>query len=103
MQTRKSLIHKAGLAVGVATFLISSAQANPFQAELLKTGYGNDNSQPVQASDTNNVASDIPKTPQDATATPTTAPNDPDALPNPNDNRDEPCSKATDGKCGKDS
>jgi hypothetical protein len=95
MQTRKSLIHKAGLAVGLATFLITSAQANPFQAELLKTGYGNDSSQPVQASDSDTVANDINDTKAD--------PSNPDALPNPNDNRDEPCSKATDGKCGKDS
>jgi hypothetical protein len=95
MQTRKSLIHKTGLAVGLATFLITSAQANPFQAELLKTGYGNDSSQPVQASDTDTTASDIKSTPSNTLNS--------DGLPNPNDNRDEPCNKATDGKCGKDS
>lgn len=41
MSDKKSLIHKTGLAVGLATFLISHANANPFQAEPLKTGYEN--------------------------------------------------------------
>ena len=36
-----SSLHRAGLTIGLATFLISNAQANPFHAEVLKTGYQN--------------------------------------------------------------
>lgn len=36
-----SSLHRAGLTIGLVTFLVTNAQANPFQAEVLKTGYEN--------------------------------------------------------------
>jgi hypothetical protein len=41
VRRQDSIFYKTGLAVGLATFLISNAQANPFYVQPLKTGYGN--------------------------------------------------------------
>lgn len=39
MSKETDILHKAGLALGIATFLISNATANPFQAQVIKTDY----------------------------------------------------------------
>jgi hypothetical protein len=39
MSKETQAFHKAGLALGLATFIISNAAANPFQAQVIKTGY----------------------------------------------------------------
>lgn len=50
---KRKFLTKTGLAVSLSAILVTNAQANPFQAELLKTGYENGNTSASTTTDKN--------------------------------------------------